>query len=430
MKIAVIGMGYVGGTTAACFAELGHEVWGIDHDAKKIQLYKTGKAPFYEKGLDRLIKHNSSEGRLNFTTNISEGIKEAKVIIIAVGTPPKEDGSPDLSAMEKVAQEIGESLDHYAVIVEKSTVPIRTGEWMNKILGKHLSKERFDIAACPEFLQESTAVSDFMKPDRIVIGADSEKASPILFELYKPIVAPKIHTSIKAAEMIKHAVNAALYTKIAFAFSVSQLCDAEGNVDCIEVLRGVGLDKRVGEAFLQPGPGVGGFCFPKDLDALIAIQKQFRVYPGLFEAVREINKLQKNHVVNKVIKSFDGDISNQIIGVLGLAFKAGTNDMRLAASIDIIKELQKKGATIVAYDPKAMDEAKQIFTNIEYANSSEEVAEKSNALLILTEWPEFQELDMKKIREKLKIVIDTRNLFEPKRMKQLGYIYYCMGRPI
>jgi UDPglucose 6-dehydrogenase len=430
MKIAVIGMGYVGGTTSACFAELGHEVWGIDHDSKKIELYKTGKAPFYETGLNRLIKHNSAEGRLHFTTSVSEGIKDVQVIIIAVGTPPKEDGSPDLSAMEKVAQEIGASLDHYAVIVEKSTVPIRTAEWMKDILGKHLDKDKFDIAACPEFLQESTAVRDFMHPDRIAIGTDSDKAAQILFDLYKPIIAPKIHTSIKAAEMIKHAVNAALYTKVAFAFTVSQLCDAEGDVDSLEVLRGVGMDKRIGESFLQPGPGVGGFCFPKDLDAWIAVHKKFGVYAGLFEAIREINRRQKQHVVNKVVKAFDGDVAGKTIGVLGLAFKAGTNDMRLAASIDIIQKLQSKGAKIVAYDPKAMEEAKEIFTDVEYAPNSEKVADASDALIIMTEWPEFRDLDMKVLRGKVDKVIDGRNLFEPKRMKQLGFYYDCMGRQI
>ncbi|MBD3361866.1 nucleotide sugar dehydrogenase [Candidatus Woesearchaeota archaeon] len=430
MKISVIGMGYVGGTTAACFAELGHEVWGIDHDDKKIEVYNSGKAPFYEKGLDRLIKHNSAEGRLHFTTNISEGIKEAQVIILAVGTPPKEDGSPDLGTIEKVAQEIGNSLKHYAVIVEKSTVPIRTAEWMCSILGKYLESDKFDVAACPEFLRESTAVHDFMNPDRIAIGTDSDRAAQVLFELYKPIVAPKIHTSIKAAEMIKHAVNAALYMKIAFAFSVSQLCDAEGNVDCVEVLKGVGLDKRIGESFLQPGPGVGGFCFPKDLDAWISIHKKYGVYSGLFEAVREINRLQKQHVVNKIINSFNGDINGKKIGVLGLAFKAGTNDMRLAASIDIIKSLQSKGAKIIAYDPKAMEDAKKIFTDVEYAPHSLHVAENSDALVIMTEWPEFKELDIKKLREKIGIIIDTRNMYEPRRMKQLRYVYDCMGRPI
>lgn len=423
-------MGYVGGTTAACFAELGHEVIGVDHDSEKISTYKSGKAPFYEKGLNRLIKHNSAEGRLHFTTSISEGIKNAQVIILSVGTPPRLDGSPDLSAMEKVAQEIGASLDHYAVIVEKSTVPIRTAEWMCEILGKYLPKEKFDVAACPEFLQESTAVKDFMKPDRVAIGTDSEKAAQILFELYKPIIAPKIHTSIKAAEMIKHAVNAALFTKIAFAFTVSQLCDAEGDVDSIEVLQGVGLDKRIGESFLQPGPGVGGFCFPKDLDAWIAVHKKFGVYAGLFEAVREINRRQKEHFVNKVVKAFKGDLSGKKIGVLGLSFKAGTNDMRLSASIDIIKQLQSKGSKIIAYDPKAMDEAKKIFENVEYASSSEKVADASDALLILTEWPEFSDLDMKEMRDKVGIVIDGRNLFEPRRMKQLGYHYDCMGRPL
>lgn len=430
MKIAIIGMGYVGGTTAACFAELGHSVWGIDHDEKKIAMYTSGKAPFYEKGLDRLVQHNSSEGRLHFTTNIAEGIKNAQVIILAVGTPPQEDGSPDLGAIERVAQEIGKSLDHYAVIVEKSTVPIRTAEWMCSILGKYLDKDKFDVAACPEFLRESTAVSDFMNPDRIAIGTDSDKAAQVLFDLYKPIVAPKIHTSIKAAEMIKHAVNAALYMKIAFAFSVSQLCDAEGDVDCVEVLKGVGLDKRIGEAFLQPGPGVGGFCFPKDLDAWISLHKKYGVYPGLFEAIREINQLQKKHVINKIIKSFKGDVNGKTIGVLGLAFKAGTNDMRLAASIDIINSLQSKGAKIVAYDPKAMEEAKTILSNVEYGMHSEHVAEMSDALIIMTEWPEFKDLDVKKLREHVGIVVDTRNMYEPRRMKQLGYVYACMGRPM
>lgn len=430
MKIAVIGLGCVGGTTAACFAELGNDVCGIDCDAKKIEIYKSGKAPFHENGLNRLIRHNIAEGRLKFTTSIDEGIKQAQVILIAVGTPPKPDGSMDLSAMEKVTREIGESLDHYAVIVEKSTVPVRTAEWVETILSKYVSKDKFDVAACPEFLSESTAVKDFMNPNRIVIGTENEKAAQLLFELYKPIIAPKIHTSIKAAEMIKHASNAFLYTKVAFAFIVSQLCDAEGGVDCLEVLRGVGLDKRIGEKFLQPGPGVGGFCWPKDLESWIALHKEFGVYPGLFEAVRKINEDQKKHVVSKIVKAFNGNINNVAIGVLGLAFKPGTSDMRKAASIDIIKQLQEKGAKIIAYDPKAMDEAKKVFTGVEYAPNSEKVADQSDALLILTEWQEFQELDMRAIREKVGIVVDGRNLFEPRRMSQLGYLYDCIGRPL
>ncbi len=430
MKIAVIGLGYVGGTTAACFAEIGHEVCGIDHDADKVRPYLSGKAPFYEKGLDQKIRDNLNEGRLKFTTSISEGIKQAEAIIIAVGTPPLPDGRPDITGMEKVAKEIGESLDHYAVIIEKSTVPIRTAETMDRIMSKHLPKDLYSLAACPEFLRESTAVSDFMNPDRIVMGTDDEIAGQKVVELYKDITAPVLHTSIKAAEMIKHASNAFLYMKIAFAYSVGQLCDAEGDVNAEQVLKGVGLDKRIGESFLQLGPGVGGMCFPKDLDAFISMFKQYHVFPGLFDAVREVNRYQKDNYANKVLNAFDGDVSGKTLGILGLAFKAGTDDMRMAASIDIIKELQNQGAEIIAYDPKAMENAKQELPDVEYAESINMVTNCTNALLILTEWPEFADLDIVELRKKIDIIIDGRNLFKTKRMIDLGYKYDSMGRPL
>ncbi|MBW2978575.1 UDP-glucose/GDP-mannose dehydrogenase family protein [Candidatus Woesearchaeota archaeon] len=430
MNIAVIGLGYVGGTAAACFSDIGHNVYGIDHDENKVKPYLLGKAPFYEKGLDSLIRANLDEGRLKFTTKISEGIKKAEAIVVAVGTPPLPDGRPDITGMEKVAKEIGESLDHYAVIIEKSTVPIRTAETMDKIMSEHLSEDLYSLAACPEFLRESTAVYDFMNPDRIVMGTDDEIAGQKLVELYKDITAPVLHTSIKAAEIIKHASNAFLYMKIAFAYSVGQLCDAEGDVNAEEVLKGVGLDKRIGESFLQLGPGVGGMCFPKDLDAFISIFKQYDVFPGLFDAVREVNKYQKDVYFNKVVNAFDGDISNKKLGILGLAFKAGTDDMRMSASIDIIKALKGRGAKIIAYDPKAMENAKKELPFIDYAKNTEEVLDNSEALLILTEWPEFKDLDIIKMRDKVDKIIDGRNLYKTKRMIELGYKYDSMGRPL
>ncbi len=431
MKIAVIGSGYVGLVTGACFADLGNEVICVDNDLDKIKKLKNNKIPFYEPGLDNLVKVNVREKRLSFTSEISEGVKESEVIFIAVGTPPREDGSADLSAIERVGKEIGTNMNGYKLIVEKSTVPVRTGEWLRNVIEKYnVNNCEFDVASNPEFLREGTAIQDFMNPDRIVIGVENEKAAQILISLYQPLNAPILVTDIKSAEIIKHASNAFLSMKISFINAVANICELAG-ADVKKVAKGIGLDKRIGEAFLNAGLGYGGFCFPKDLDAFIAISKDLGYDFKLLKEVRNINDYQKLFPVRK-LKEIYGNLSGKNIGILGLAFKPNTDDMRLAPSIDIINALHKEGANIKAYDPEAMENAKKIFkdVSITYCDNSYEVAKDSDAIVIVTEWNEFKYLDLFKIKDLMKdnIIIDGRNIYDRKKIEKLGFKYKAVGR--
>ena len=431
MKIAVIGSGYVGLVTGACFADLGNEVICVDNDLEKVKKLKDEEIPFYEPGLENLVKVNVREKRLSFTSNISEGVKNSQVIFIAVGTPPKEDGSADLSAIERVGKEIGANLNGYKLIVEKSTVPVRTGEWLRKVIEKYnINNCEFDVASNPEFLREGTAINDFMNPDRIVIGVENRKAAQILVSLYEPLNAPILVTDIKSAEIIKHASNAFLSMKISFINAVANVCELAG-ADVKKVAKGIGLDKRIGEAFLNAGIGYGGFCFPKDLDAFIAISQSLGYDFKLLKEVRNINNFQKLFPVRK-LKEIFSSLKDKTIGVLGLAFKPNTDDMRLAPSIDIINSLYNEGAQIKVFDPVAMDNAKKIFKDleIEYCENPYDVAEDSEALIIVTEWNEFKYLDLLKIKELMKgnVIIDGRNIYDRKKVEKLGFVYKAVGR--
>jgi len=426
-KIAIIGSGYVGLVTGACFSELGNNVICVDNNPEKINNLQQGIMPIYEPGLDNLVSRNMEEGRLFFASDIKEAVKNSEIIFICVGTPPKENGEPDLSAVENVAREIAQAAENYKLIVEKSTVPVQTASWLKNLVKKHM-KIDFDIAVNPEFLREGSAVHDFMNPDRIIIGTESGRASAILSELYKPLNAPILLTDINSAEIIKHLSNAMLAQKISTINLIAQLCE-KTNADIETVAKGVGMDKRIGADFLKAGIGYGGFCFPKDLDALIHILKKNGIDAGLFESVQKINTSARNSFISKIERVL-GNLKGRQIAVLGLAFKPNTDDMRFAPSVEIIKELQEKGANIMAYDPKAMENAKNIFQDIEYCKDSYEAAKNSDALVILTEWQEFKDIDLLKIKGilKQKIIIDGRNIFNKERMKGLGFDYFSIGR--
>lgn len=429
INIAMIGTGYVGLTTGACFAHIGHNVICVDNDENKIKTLLHGEIPFYEPKLDELVKNNVANGRLKFTTKISEAVKESLVLFIAVGTPPKETGEPDLSYVENVAKEIGEAMTDYKIIVEKSTVPVKTGEWVHETITRYNKKNiPFDVASNPEFLREGSAVSDFLEPDRVVIGVESERAKQIMLDIYAPIKAPILVTDIKSAELIKHASNAFLSTKISFINSISIICELSG-ASVEKVAEGMGLDKRIGPHFLQAGVGYGGFCFPKDLMAFIRIAEELGYDYRLLKEVQRINEEQKERFVKK-IEGLLWNLREKQIGVLGLAFKPNTDDMRFAPSIDIIAKLTSRGAKVKAYDPHAMENAKKIITNIEYCNNPYDVAKDSDALAIVTEWDEFKKLDLVKIKSllKLPIIVDGRNIFDPKTMAELGFIYRSIGR--
>ena len=429
MKIAVIGCGYVGLTSGTCLAELGNDVICVDIDKEKIDMLNNGKIPIYEPGLNELIGRNRKENRLRFTTDIKEAIKDSEIIFICVGTPPKNNGEADLSYVENVAREIAKHMDSYKVIVEKSTVPVETGEKVAetiKLNNKHNAE--FDVVSNPEFLREGSAVNDTFNPDRIVIGTDSKKAADMMKRLYEPIKAPLIVTDIRSAEIIKHASNSFLATKISFINAIANICEQTG-ADIGKVAEGMGYDKRIGKAFLNAGIGYGGFCFPKDSAAFIRIAEKYGYDFKLLKDVQEINEKQKEFFIKKIEKAL-WNLKGKEIGILGLAFKPNTDDMRFAPSIEIINYLQKEGAKIKAYDPEAVENAKKLLKDVEYCNDPYEAAESADALLVLTEWNEFKELDLDKIKDlmKSKLIIDGRNIYNPEEMKKLGFNYISMGR--
>ncbi len=425
MKIAVIGTGYVGLTTGACLAELGHIVVCNDIDKDKIARLQKGICPIFEAGLPELLTKHLKSGKLSFSTSIKDSIDGAEAIFICVGTPPTKTGLPDLSYVEWAIKDIGKNLEHYAVIVEKSTVPVQTAEWMKGLLKKHLKTE-FDVAVNPEFLREGTSVHDFLHPDRIVIGIEAERADKVMSEIYAKIKAPVIRTNLSSAELIKHASNSFLSMKISFANMVAQLCE-KTNADIKTVMDGVGMDKRIGREFLNAGLGYGGFCFPKDLDAFISVLEKHKVDASLLKSVRQINENQRAHVC-EIAKEMLGSLKDKTIGVLGLAFKPNTDDVRLSPSILLIEELQKEGSKIRAFDPQAAENAKKVLKNISYCKDAYEVAKGSDLLILATDWNEFKTMDLKEIKSLVNKFIDARNVFEPSQMKKLGFNYRSIGR--
>lgn len=432
MHIAVIGTGYVGLVTGACFAEFGVEVTCVDVDKGKIERLNQGIIPIYEPGLDKIVEKNSSAGRLYFTTDIKSAVEQALVIFLAVGTPPREDGSPDMSFYQSAAKDIAENMNGYKVLVTKSTVPVGTGKWLRKFVSEHQKlKTNFGVASNPEFLREGAAIEDFMRPDRVVIGSNEEDAIAIMKDLYRPlylIETPVVITSLESAELIKYAANAFLATKITFINEIANLCDAIG-CDVHDVARGMGMDNRIGKKFLHPGPGYGGSCFPKDTRALTTVADQFGVETLIVDSVIEANERQRKAMIPKIEKLV-GDLSGKKIAVLGLSFKPETDDMRESPAIDIIKELQNRGATVKAFDPVAMEEAKHSLPDIEFATDEFDAIEGADVLVFLTEWNQFRALDMEKVKRLLKSpkIADLRNIYEPSDMRELGFEYVGVGR--
>lgn len=431
MNISIIGSGYVGLVTGTCFAELGNKVICADNDVKKINLLKKGVVPIYEPGLEELIAINTKKKRLKFTSSIREAVFGSEVIFIAVSTPSLKNGEADLTGIENVARHIAINMTGYRLIVEKSTVPVETGIWIKHTIETHIKKKvKFDVASNPEFLREGSAINDFMHPDRIVIGVESKRASDILVNLYKPLNAPLVITDIKSAELIKHASNAFLATKISFINAVSRVTDLVG-ADIKEVATGIGLDKRIGRAFLDAGLGYGGSCFHKDLDAFIHIAEKLGYDFELLKAIKKINEGQKEAMLKKV-KDALWIIKDKTIAVLGLSFKPNTDDLRNAPALDIIQSLQSEGAKIKVYDPAAMPKAKDILKKVKFCKDAYESCQGSDCLLMVTEWDEFKELDFLKIKKLLKrlLIIDGRNIYDPKMLKKLGFKYIGMGRRV
>lgn len=429
MTIAFIGHGYVGLVTAAVFADLGNTVFVIGRTKEKIDKLNAGIPPFYEPGLEEMVKRNLAAGRLKFTLSYEEGIKEAKIVFICVGTPSAKSGEADLSQVFRAAREIGKNLKSYTVVVTKSTVPVGTNKKVAKILKEIVKKGiSFDIASCPEFLREGSALPDTQNPDRIVIGTESKQAKELLLDLHKPIDGERIVTSVETAEMIKYASNSLLATKISFANAMAIICD-EVDADVEQVLNGVGLDERLGRTFLYPGVGYGGSCFPKDVKALIAIAKEHKYDFNLLKAVHEVNEQAKTRFVEKVIATLKS-VKGKTLAVLGLAFKPNTDDMREAPSTDIIRMLQKEGALIKAFDPIAIENAKKHLTNVDFTTSALDAARGADALLVLTEWNEFKQLDLKSIKKVMRnaYLFDGRNIYQPHSVKNIGFIYKGVGR--
>jgi UDPglucose 6-dehydrogenase len=432
MHIGIIGTGYVGLVTGACFAEFGLFVTCVDKDAKKINALKKGMIPFYEPGLDELVKRNVKQGRLRFTTKIVKAVESSLAIFIAVGTPRRGDGSADLKYVEEVADEIARHMDGYKVIVTKSTVPVGTGGKIREIISKNLKgRTDFDIVSNPEFLREGSAIEDFMRPNRVVVGADSSQAIAIMKDLYKPlylIEAPFVVTNIETAELIKYAANSFLATKISFINEMANLCEKVG-ADVHLVAKGMGLDQRIGPKFLHPGPGYGGSCLPKDTNALLKMAEEHSVKLGIVEAAVKANERQKELMIQK-IKDAMGVIRGKTIAVLGLSFKPNTDDTRDAPSQFIIHDLVKENVNIRAYDPVCTKEENKIMPKLKYCKDPYDAAKGADALIIMTEWNEFRNLELDRIKKLLKepFFFDLRNIYDPQRMKEKGFHYYCVGR--
>jgi UDPglucose 6-dehydrogenase len=437
MKISVIGSGYVGLVTGTCFAETGVTVTCVDIDEVKISNLKKGIIPIYEPGLESMVHKNMEKGRLFFTTNLAESIKDAESVFIAVGTPPDEDGSADLQYVIGVAAEVGRNMDHYMVVVTKSTVPIGTAEKVRAAVQKELDKRGvkipFDVASNPEFLKEGAAIDDFLKPDRIVIGTDSDEAEKLMNRLYKPFLLnghPIIFMDIPSAELTKYAANAMLATRISFMNDIANLCEIVG-ADVNMVRKGIGSDSRIGSKFIYPGAGYGGSCFPKDVKALIKTSIENGHQLEVMQAVENVNDRQKEVIFKKIFNHFKGDLKGKKFAIWGLSFKPNTDDMREAPALVVISKLLEAGATVKAYDPAAMHETqRRIGNSIEYATDQYDAALDADALILMTEWQEFRVINFKVLSRvlKSKIVFDGRNIYEPEEMKENNFTYYSIGR--
>jgi len=431
MDISIIGSGYVGLVTGSCFADVGHNVFCVDNDARKIEALQAGKVPIYEPGLEEIIHRNVSAQRLRFTDSIQEGVDNSQVVFIAVPTPQHPNGDVDLSYIEKVSREIAGVLKSYRVIVDKSTVPVKTGEKVAESIKRYNRHgAEFDVVSNPEFLREGCAVADLMHPDRIVIGAQNEHAIDLMKKVYEPFMAPILVTDINSAELIKHAANSFLALKISYINAISAICDASG-ADVEKVADGIGMDHRIGRSFLNAGIGYGGSCFPKDVAAFITISEQLGIPFNLLKEVQRINAGQKERFL-KVIRETLWVLREKKIALLGLTFKPNTDDIRSSVAIDLAAEMLREGAQVVAYDPKAMDKAREIKTiaDVQFASSALDAVDGAEALVIATEWNEFAKVDLAVVKERMTtpIVFDGRNLFDPQTMAQLGFRYHSIGR--
>ncbi len=443
MNITIIGTGYVGLVTGACFSEMGSMVTCVDIDQEKIEGLKKGILPIYEPGLENLVIQNYNEGILNFSTNLEKVSKNSSIFFIAVGTPPGEDGSADLQYVLKVAEQIGNIINEYSVIVDKSTVPVGTADKVKRTIQKQLdtrgSNIEFDVVSNPEFLKEGAAVNDFLKPDRIIVGADSKRAAKTMKRLYAPFSRNRdklILMNVRDAEMTKYAANSMLATKISFMNEISNICERLG-VDVENVRKGIGSDQRIGYSFIYPGCGYGGSCFPKDVQALIRTSSDAGLEPDILKSVEKRNRLQKHLLSLKIKQCFGEDLSDKTFGLWGLSFKPGTDDMREASSLVIIEQLLKSGAAIKAYDPVAMDQARKEFdenwlknSKLEFSDNQYNAVENSDALILVTEWKTFRQPDFRQLSKKMKqkIIFDGRNLYDPEEVKEYGFEYHGIGR--
>ena len=433
MNITMLGTGYVGLVSGTCFSEFGFDVCCVDKDKDKINNLKNDIIPIYEPGLQNLVKKNKNSGRLTFSKDTDQNIKKADIVFIAVGTPSRRgDGHADLTYVYEAAEKIAKNLDGYTVIVNKSTVPVGTGAEVKNIIKKINPKALFDVVSNPEFLREGNAIEDFMRPDRVVVGIETEKAKQLMSILYKPlylIETPILFTDLNTAELIKYSANAFLAVKISYINQMSDLCEKVG-ADVHDVAKGIGLDKRIGSKFLHPGPGYGGSCFPKDTLALVQTAKEYDLNLSLVETVVQYNKQRKSDMADKIIEAFNNNCQNKKISILGLSFKPETDDMRDSPSLDIIPILKEKGFDISVFDPVAMDEAKKLLKNIEFSNNIEECLQDSDGLVILTEWNEFRSLSATRLKKVMKgnILIDLRNSLNPDSFKKSGFNLIQLGR--
>jgi UDPglucose 6-dehydrogenase len=433
MRIAMIGTGYVGLVSGACFADFGHDVTCIDKDEAKIAGLRAGRMPIWEPGLEALVKSNVERGRLHFTTNLSEGVNGADAVFIAVGTPTRRgDGHADLTYVFAAVRELAKALEEPAVIVTKSTVPVGTGDEISKILAEEGAPEGTIVASNPEFLREGAAIADFKHPDRIVVGAEDEQAREVLREIYRPLFlnkAPILFTGRRTAELTKYAANAFLAVKISFINEIADLCEAVG-ADVQEVARGIGLDNRIGPKFLHPGPGYGGSCFPKDTLALLKTAEKAGVEQRIVSTVVDVNDRRKESMAGRVVQAMGGSAEGKRIGVLGLAFKPNTDDMRDAPSIPLVNALLQQGASVIGFDPAAMDHALPLMPGLERGESAESVAEGADALVIVTEWDEFRGLDLAELADRMrgKTLVDLRNVYDPVEARRAGLDYRGIGR--
>lgn len=433
MRVAMIGTGYVGLVSGACFSEFGTDVVCVDKDVEKIARLEDGIMPIYEPGLDVLVENNVKAGRLTFTNDLKEGVKDADAVFIAVGTPTRRgDGHADLSYVYAAAEEIAEAMDGFTVIVTKSTVPVGTGREVERIIREKRPDAEFAVVSNPEFLREGSAIGDFMRPDRVVIGTSDERAREVMSDLYRPlylIETPIVFTTRETSEMIKYAANTFLAAKITFINEIADLCEKVG-ADVHDVARGIGLDGRIGKKFLHPGPGYGGSCFPKDTIALVRTAQEHNSPLRIIETVVDVNAKRKKAMADRVIAACGGSVTGKTIGILGLAFKPNTDDMRDAPSLDIVPALIAAGASVKAYDPEAMEEAKKLLDGISYCDNAYDTVEGADAMVVLTEWNEFRGMDLDRIKDALKhpIVVDLRNVYDPNEMAANGFSYSCVGR--